>query len=109
MAEVGEALLKYLRRGRPETDTREIFIRTRAPLSATFFPLIVPIFSDVFHKHSLRFLASWLCAQVSTVSTCKWRVFGVQARSKFTKGKFEVGALGGGTPGLSQVGRGDAV
>jgi site-specific recombinase XerD len=31
MAEVGEALLNYLRRGRPETDAREIFIRTRAP------------------------------------------------------------------------------
>jgi integrase/recombinase XerD len=31
MAEVGEALLNYLRRGRPKTDAREIFIRTRAP------------------------------------------------------------------------------
>jgi integrase/recombinase XerD len=31
MAEVGEALLNYLRRGRPRTDAREIFIRTRAP------------------------------------------------------------------------------
>ena len=31
MAEVGEALLNYLRRGRPKTDVREIFIRTRAP------------------------------------------------------------------------------
>ena len=30
-AEVGEALLNYLRRGRPKTDAREIFIRTRAP------------------------------------------------------------------------------
>lgn len=31
---VGEALLNYLRRGRPETDVREIFIRTRAPYRA---------------------------------------------------------------------------
>jgi integrase len=31
MAPVGEALLNYLRRGRPKTDTREIFIRARAP------------------------------------------------------------------------------
>ena len=31
MADVGEALLNYLRRGRPGTDAREIFIRTRAP------------------------------------------------------------------------------
>ncbi len=28
---VGEALINYLRRGRPKTDAREIFIRTRAP------------------------------------------------------------------------------
>ena len=28
---VGEALLKYLRRGRPSTDVREVFIRSRAP------------------------------------------------------------------------------
>lgn len=28
---VGEALLEYLQRGRPDTDVREIFIRTRAP------------------------------------------------------------------------------
>jgi integrase/recombinase XerD len=28
---VGDALLAYLRRGRPKTDAREIFIRTRAP------------------------------------------------------------------------------
>ncbi len=27
----GEALINYLRRGRPKTDSREIFIRTRAP------------------------------------------------------------------------------
>lgn len=31
MAPVGEAVLAYLRSGRPETDAREIFIRTRAP------------------------------------------------------------------------------
>jgi site-specific recombinase XerD len=31
MAPVGEAVLAYLRAGRPETDSREIFIRTRAP------------------------------------------------------------------------------
>jgi integrase/recombinase XerD len=31
MAEVGEALLNYLRLGRPKSDAREIFIRTRAP------------------------------------------------------------------------------
>lgn len=31
MAEVGGALLNYLRRGRPKTDVREIFIRARAP------------------------------------------------------------------------------
>lgn len=31
MAEVGEALLNYLRLGRPTTDAREIFIRMRAP------------------------------------------------------------------------------
>lgn len=31
MEPVGEALLNYLRRGRPKTDAREIFIRTRAP------------------------------------------------------------------------------
>lgn len=31
MAPVGEAVLEYLRRGRPQTDRREIFIRSRAP------------------------------------------------------------------------------
>lgn len=31
MAPVGEAALVYLRAGRPETDAREVFIRTRAP------------------------------------------------------------------------------
>jgi len=31
MAPVGEALIEYLRYGRPKTDVREIFIRSRAP------------------------------------------------------------------------------
>ena len=31
MAPVGEALLDYLRQGRPQTDKREVFIRSRAP------------------------------------------------------------------------------
>ena len=31
MAPVGEALIDYLRHGRPKTDAREIFIRSRAP------------------------------------------------------------------------------
>lgn len=31
MDPVGEAILAYLRSGRPATDAREIFIRTRAP------------------------------------------------------------------------------
>jgi site-specific recombinase XerD len=31
MAPVGEALLDYLRRGRPQTERREVFIRSRAP------------------------------------------------------------------------------
>lgn len=31
MAPVGEALLDYLRRGRPQTNRREVFIRSRAP------------------------------------------------------------------------------
>ena len=31
MAPVGKALLNYLRRGRPKTEVREVFIRTRAP------------------------------------------------------------------------------
>jgi site-specific recombinase XerD len=31
MRPVGEALLNYLRRGRPQTDVREVFIRARAP------------------------------------------------------------------------------
>ena len=34
MKPVGEALLSYLRRGRPKTDAREIFIRARAPYHA---------------------------------------------------------------------------
>lgn len=36
MAPAGEALLNYLRQGRPETDVREVFIRTRAPYRALF-------------------------------------------------------------------------
>jgi integrase/recombinase XerD len=39
LGEVGEALLDYLRHGRPRTAAREIFIRTRAPyrpLSAVY-------------------------------------------------------------------------
>lgn len=36
MPEVGEALLNYLRRGRPETAAREIFVRTRAPYRRLF-------------------------------------------------------------------------
>ena len=31
---VGEALLKYLRHGRPQTDVREVFLRVRAPHGA---------------------------------------------------------------------------
>ena len=31
MAPVGEALLDYLRGGRPQTDHREVFLRARAP------------------------------------------------------------------------------
>lgn len=31
MAPVGEAILTYLRSGRPQTDAREVFVRTRAP------------------------------------------------------------------------------
>ena len=31
---VGEALLKYLRRGRPQTEVREVFLRVRAPHGA---------------------------------------------------------------------------
>ena len=36
MEPVGEALISYLRRGRPKTDVREIFIRTRAPYHPLF-------------------------------------------------------------------------
>lgn len=39
---VGEALINYLRHGRPETDVREIFVRTRAP----YVPM-VRIYSEV--------------------------------------------------------------
>jgi integrase len=31
---VGEALLNYLRRGRPQTEVREVFLRARAPYTA---------------------------------------------------------------------------
>jgi integrase/recombinase XerD len=39
---VGEALIDYLRNGRPKTDVREIFVRTRAP----YVPM-VHIYNDV--------------------------------------------------------------
>jgi integrase len=39
---VGEALIDYLRNGRPETDVREIFVRSRAP----YVPM-VRIYSEV--------------------------------------------------------------
>lgn len=42
MEPVGEALFNYLRRGRPKTDVREIFIRARAP----YRPLL-GIYSEV--------------------------------------------------------------
>lgn len=42
MEPVGEALINYLYRGRPKTNAREIFIRTRAP----YRPLL-EIYSDV--------------------------------------------------------------
>ena len=41
MEPVGEALINYLRHGRPKTDLREIFIRTRAP----YRPLSGPRFT----------------------------------------------------------------
>jgi integrase/recombinase XerD len=34
LSTVGEALLKYLRNGRPKTEIREVFLRARAPLGA---------------------------------------------------------------------------
>jgi site-specific recombinase XerD len=42
---VGNALLKYLRRGRPQTEMREVFLRARAPLGpfargASLYPII---------------------------------------------------------------------
>ena len=42
---VGNALLKYLRRGRPQTEMREVFLRARAPLGpfargASLYPVI---------------------------------------------------------------------
>jgi integrase/recombinase XerD len=42
MAEVGEALLDYLRRGRPKTDAREVFVRTRAP-----YRRLLSVYSEV--------------------------------------------------------------
>ncbi|MGW1419864.1 site-specific integrase [Bradyrhizobium manausense] len=42
---VGEALIDYLRHGRPETDAREIFVRTRAP----YVPM-VRIYSEVSRR-----------------------------------------------------------
>jgi site-specific recombinase XerD len=42
---VGEALINYLRHGRPETDVREIFVRTRAP----YVPM-VRIYSEVSRR-----------------------------------------------------------
>jgi integrase/recombinase XerD len=42
MAEIGEALLDYLRRGRPKIDAREIFVRTRAP-----YRRLLSVYSEV--------------------------------------------------------------
>jgi integrase/recombinase XerD len=42
---VGEALIDYLRDGRPQTDTREIFIRSRAP-----YRRMVRIYSEVLRR-----------------------------------------------------------
>jgi integrase/recombinase XerD len=42
---VGEALINYLRHGRPKTDVREIFVRTRAP----YVPM-VRIYSEVSRR-----------------------------------------------------------
>jgi integrase/recombinase XerD len=42
---VGEALISYLRDGRPQTDTREIFIRSRAP-----YRRMVRIYSEVLRR-----------------------------------------------------------
>jgi integrase/recombinase XerD len=42
---VGEAMIDYLRHGRPETDVREIFVRTRAP----YVPM-VRIYSEVCRR-----------------------------------------------------------
>lgn len=42
---VGEALIDYLRHGRPETDVREIFVRTRAP----YIPM-VRIYNEVSRR-----------------------------------------------------------
>jgi len=42
---VGEALLNYVRHGRPETDVREIFIRTRAP-----YRRMASIYSEILRR-----------------------------------------------------------
>jgi len=45
MEPVGEALIAYLRRGRPKTDAREIFIRARAP-----YRRMAGIYSEVLRR-----------------------------------------------------------
>ncbi len=45
MEPVGEALINYLRHGRPKTDVREIFIRARAP-----YRRMAGIYSEVFRR-----------------------------------------------------------
>src|ERR1700730_17916470 len=45
MAPVGEALINYLRDGRPQTDAREIFIRSRAP-----YRRMAGIYSEVLRR-----------------------------------------------------------
>ena len=46
---VGEAVIDYLRHGRPETDVREIFVRTRAP----YIPKVC-IYSEVRRENPRR-------------------------------------------------------
>ena len=45
MESVGEALINYLQHGRPKTDAREIFIRSRAP-----YRRMVRIYSEVLRR-----------------------------------------------------------
>jgi integrase/recombinase XerD len=45
MEPVGEALINYLRHGRPQTDAREIFIRSRAP-----YRRMAGIYSEVLRR-----------------------------------------------------------